>query len=168
VVSSRVSGIRVETLARRRHAKARPSLRDSSRRSTVYRPLLLALAVAGYFAAMSLFFEDPLFEEFAVSLALGLASRGGPELGEVQAACVRIVDGDDDSWYSAWCATAGRAPLLSVHRHAGARVHARFVVEGTERPPGPPRPRDWLSGDRTVGPQPDVTPALHRGGSDAT
>ena len=57
---------------------------------------------------MSLFFEDPLFEDFAVSLGLGLASHGGLELGEVQSTCVRIVDGDDDSWYSAWSATADR------------------------------------------------------------
>jgi pimeloyl-ACP methyl ester carboxylesterase len=58
--------------------------------------------------AVSLFFEDPLFEDFTVSLALGLAAHGGPELGEVEATCARVVDGDDDSWYSAWCATAGR------------------------------------------------------------
>jgi pimeloyl-ACP methyl ester carboxylesterase len=55
-----------------------------------------------------LFFQDPLFEEYAVSLGLALASHGGPELGEVQATCAGIVDGDDQSWYSAWCATADR------------------------------------------------------------
>jgi pimeloyl-ACP methyl ester carboxylesterase len=58
-------------------------------------------------AAVTLFFQDPLFEELTVSL-LALASHGGPELGEVQATCARIVDGDDESWYSAWCATADR------------------------------------------------------------
>jgi pimeloyl-ACP methyl ester carboxylesterase len=57
---------------------------------------------------MALFFQDPLFEDFTVSLALGLASHGGPELGEVQATCAGIVDADEDSWYSAWCATADR------------------------------------------------------------
>jgi len=30
------------------------------------------------------------------------------ELGEVQATCAGIVDGDDESWYSAWCGTADR------------------------------------------------------------
>jgi len=50
---------------------------------------------------MALFFQDPLFEEFTVSLGLGLVAHGGPELGEVQATCAGIVDGDEQSWYSA-------------------------------------------------------------------
>ncbi|MBD0283294.1 MAG: alpha/beta fold hydrolase [Thermoleophilaceae bacterium] len=57
---------------------------------------------------MGLFFDDPLFEEFTSTLALGLASHGGAELGEVQAACAGIVDGDDRSWFEAWRATADR------------------------------------------------------------
>jgi alpha-beta hydrolase superfamily lysophospholipase len=57
---------------------------------------------------VGLFFEDPLFEELAASLALALGSHGGPELGEVQATCAGIADGDDDSWYAAWCATGDR------------------------------------------------------------
>ncbi|HEY1591714.1 MAG TPA: hypothetical protein VGF81_07970, partial [Solirubrobacteraceae bacterium] len=57
---------------------------------------------------MGLFFDDPLFEEFAVGLALALTGRGGPEIGEVKATCERIVDGADDSWYAAWCETADR------------------------------------------------------------
>ncbi|MET0745025.1 MAG: alpha/beta hydrolase, partial [Microvirga sp.] len=57
---------------------------------------------------MTLFFQDPLFEDFTVSLGLGLASHGGPELGVVQATCAGIVDGDEESWYSGWSATAGR------------------------------------------------------------
>jgi hypothetical protein len=57
---------------------------------------------------MGLFFDDPLFEEFAVGLALGLTGRGGTEISEVKATCERIVDGDDDSWYAAWCKTADR------------------------------------------------------------
>jgi len=57
---------------------------------------------------MGLFFQDPLFEDFTVSLGLGLASHGGPELGVVQATCAGIVDGDEESWYSAWSATADR------------------------------------------------------------
>ena len=57
---------------------------------------------------MALFFQNPLFEDFTVSLGLGLASHGGPELGVVQATCAGIVDGDEESWYSAWSATADR------------------------------------------------------------
>ena len=57
---------------------------------------------------MALFFQDPLFEDFTLSLGLGLASHGGPELGVVQATCAGIVDGDEESWYSAWSATADR------------------------------------------------------------
>jgi hypothetical protein len=57
---------------------------------------------------MPLFFQDPLFEDFTVSLGLGLAAHGRPELGEVQATCADIVDGEDESWYSAWCGAADR------------------------------------------------------------
>ena len=57
---------------------------------------------------MTLFFQDPLFEDFTLSLGLGLASHGGPELGVVQATCAGIVDGDEESWYTAWSATADR------------------------------------------------------------
>jgi alpha-beta hydrolase superfamily lysophospholipase len=63
---------------------------------------------ANSLAAVGLFFDDPLFEEFTSTLALGLASHGGAELGEVQATCARIVDGDDQSWFEAWRATADR------------------------------------------------------------
>ena len=57
---------------------------------------------------MTLFFQDPLFEDFTLSLGFGLASHGGPELGVVQATCAGIVDGDEESWYTAWSATADR------------------------------------------------------------
>jgi hypothetical protein len=46
---------------------------------------------------MGLFFTDPLFEDFAVSLALGL----GGQLGEVAAISAQIGEGDDDAWYTA-------------------------------------------------------------------
>jgi pimeloyl-ACP methyl ester carboxylesterase len=55
---------------------------------------------------VGLFFEDPIFEESAVALGLGL--HGGPGVGEVQATCAAVVDGDDASWYSAWRSTADR------------------------------------------------------------
>jgi pimeloyl-ACP methyl ester carboxylesterase len=75
---------------------------------------------------MGLFFDDPLFEEFTSTLALGLASHGGAELGEVQATCARIVDGDDQSWFEAWRATADRLVEAGDSSAAGGhRVSAR-------------------------------------------
>jgi alpha-beta hydrolase superfamily lysophospholipase len=75
---------------------------------------------------MGLFFDDPLFEEFTSTLALGLASHGGAELGEVQATCARIVDGDDDSWFAAWQAMADRLVRAGDACAAGGhRVSAR-------------------------------------------
>ncbi len=56
----------------------------------------------------TLFFEDPLFEELAASLGVGFASHGGPTLGETQAVCAQVVDGDDQSWWTAWCAMGER------------------------------------------------------------
>jgi hypothetical protein len=53
---------------------------------------------------MGLFFTDPLFEEFTVSLGLGL----GGQLGEIAAICAPIEDGDDDAWYIRWSAAADR------------------------------------------------------------
>ena len=50
-------------------------------------------------AAVGLFFDDPLFEEFTSWLALGLAPYGGGTLGEVQATCALVEDGNDDSWF---------------------------------------------------------------------
>jgi pimeloyl-ACP methyl ester carboxylesterase len=81
---------------------------------------------SGYLAAVALFFDDPLFEDLTVSLGLGLASHGGPELGEVQATCARIVDGDNESWYSAWRATADRLVQAGdASAKGGHRVSAR-------------------------------------------
>src|SRR3712207_8111870 len=53
------------------------------------------------------------FEEFTSTLALGLASHGGAELGEVQATCARIVNGDDQSWFEAWRATDRKSTRLN-------------------------------------------------------
>jgi alpha-beta hydrolase superfamily lysophospholipase len=75
---------------------------------------------------MGLFFEDPLFEEFTSLLGLALASHGGSELGEVQATAASIVDGDDDSWFAAWSATADRVVRTGDASAAGGhRVSAR-------------------------------------------
>lgn len=79
-----------------------------------------------YGARVSLFFSDQLFEDFAVSIALGLASHGGPELGEVQAICAGITDGDDGSWYSAWRSAADRlVELGDASAQGGHGVSAR-------------------------------------------
>ena len=75
---------------------------------------------------MGLFFDDPLFEEFTSTLALGLASHGGAELGEVQATCARIANGNDESWFAAWRATADRLVEAGDDSATGGhRVSAR-------------------------------------------
>ena len=75
---------------------------------------------------MGLFFDDPLFEEFTSTLGLGLAAHGGAELGEVEATCARTVDGDDESWFAAWRATADRLVRAGDASAAGGhRVSAR-------------------------------------------
>jgi alpha-beta hydrolase superfamily lysophospholipase len=75
---------------------------------------------------MGLFFDDPLHEMFAANVALGLASRGGSEPGEIVSTCTRITDGDDSSWFDEWYAAAER---IAAGAHdsaaAGHRVSAR-------------------------------------------
>ena len=75
---------------------------------------------------MGLFFDDPLHEMFAANVALGLASRGGSEPGEIVSTCTRITDGDDSSWFDEWYATAERV-ATGAHDSAAAghRVSAR-------------------------------------------
>lgn len=71
---------------------------------------------------MGLFFTDSLFEDFAVSLGLGL----GGQLGEVAAVCAQIGEGDDDAWYTAWSAAADRlAEEAYDAARGGHRVSAR-------------------------------------------
>ena len=75
---------------------------------------------------MGLFFEDPLHEVFAANIALGMVSRGGAESGEIVATCGRIADGDDDSWYTEWRATADRLADSARDSAAGGhRISAR-------------------------------------------
>lgn len=66
------------------------------------------MASLGYCRQVGLFFDDPLFEEFTLWLALGLAPYGGGVLGEVQATCELIEDGNDESWFRAWRDLADR------------------------------------------------------------
>ena len=78
---------------------------------------------------MGLFFEDPLHETFAANVALGTVSRGGAEPGEIIATCARITDGDDDSWYDEWCATADHVAAAGrAAAEAGHAVSAREAL----------------------------------------
>jgi hypothetical protein len=61
------------------------------------------------------FFDDPLFEEFAVR-ALSL---DGCPLGEIFATTSLIEEGDRDGWYRRWTATAER---LAGYADEGARA----------------------------------------------
>ena len=70
----------------------------------------------------NLFFDDPLFEDFAVR-ALSL---DGCPLGEVFATASRIEEGDRDGWYQQWTATADRiAECGDESANAGHAVSAR-------------------------------------------
>ena len=72
-------------------------------------------------AAVGLFFDDPLFEEFSSWLALGLAPYGGGTLGEVQATSALVEDGNDDSWFGAWRDQADR--LIQAGDDSAASGH---------------------------------------------
>ena len=70
----------------------------------------------------NLFFDNPLFEDFAVR-ALSL---DGCPLGEVSATVSQIEEGDRDGWYEQWTATADRiAALGDESASAGHAVSAR-------------------------------------------
>jgi pimeloyl-ACP methyl ester carboxylesterase len=70
----------------------------------------------------NIFFDDPLFEDFAVR-ALSLDRC---PLGEVSTTASRIEDGDRDGWYREWTATADRvAAVGDESANAGHTVSAR-------------------------------------------
>src|SRR5919106_6674524 len=70
----------------------------------------------------NLFFDDPLFEDFAVR-ALSL---DGCPLGEVSTTISQIEEGDRDGWYEQWAATAVRITALGDESaSAGHAVSAR-------------------------------------------
>src|SRR3954471_5933995 len=54
--------------------------------------------------SMTMYSADPLFEDFAVMLGLGL----GGQHGEITAACAGVADGDNTGWNAAWSALADR------------------------------------------------------------
>jgi pimeloyl-ACP methyl ester carboxylesterase len=70
----------------------------------------------------NIFFDDPLFEDFAVR-ALSLDRC---PLGEVSTTASRIEEGDRDGWYRGWIATADRiAAVGEESASAGHAVSAR-------------------------------------------
>jgi alpha-beta hydrolase superfamily lysophospholipase len=58
--------------------------------------------------------------------ALAYTYYGGADVGECLTTARRITEGDDDSWYREWCATADRLyATAEASRAAGHRVSAR-------------------------------------------
>lgn len=74
---------------------------------------------------MHRFFDDDGFE-FATLIALGAASRGLADAGEVLATVARIPNGDREAWVREWSATAGRLRDAAERSAAGGHdVSAR-------------------------------------------
>ena len=80
---------------------------------------------------MGLFFDDPLHEMFAATIALGQTSHEGAEPGEIMATCARIIDGDDDSWYRngalrrhAWASSVTTPPPAAMVSARARRTSA--------------------------------------------
>jgi hypothetical protein len=64
--------------------------------------------------------------EFLFLLTLGAAYRGGADLGECLVTASRVKDGDPESWYAEWKATADRtAEAASASEEAGHQISAR-------------------------------------------
>jgi hypothetical protein len=61
-----------------------------------------------------MFFTDPLFDNFALSIGLGLGGLSG----EILATCAGIADDDDSGRHDAWSASADLPRRVS----AGSRV----------------------------------------------
>src|SRR3712207_4032345 len=68
-----------------------------------------------------IFFDDPLFEEFALRPLI----MDGCPLGEVSAIASSIEGGDPDSWFGEWSAAGDRlAGYADASAHAGHAVSA--------------------------------------------
>jgi hypothetical protein len=71
------------------------------------------------------FFESDDFE-FMTALALGATYYRGADVGECLSTAVRIEDGDAESWFGEWSATAERiAAAARISEKGGHRVSAR-------------------------------------------
>ena len=111
---------------------------------------------------MALFFDDPLFEELTSGAALALSPYGGGVLGEVQATCALVEDGNDDSWFTAWRdlgdrrAQDGDASAAGGHRISAcdAYLRASFYNSLSYRPlfgaPVDPRVTEGFGVQRSV------------------
>lgn len=74
---------------------------------------------------MKLFFNDPMFEQQAFG-ALGHTLYGGADFGECFVTAQRITEGDTESWYREWLATAERVGQIAEDcRAKGHLVSAR-------------------------------------------
>ena len=71
----------------------------------------------------NVFFDDPLFEEFA----LRLLTMDECPLGEISATTSLIEEGDRDGWYRQWTATAER-----VAGHADESAHAGHTISASD------------------------------------
>jgi hypothetical protein len=59
------------------------------------------------------FFKDPTFD-YETRIALGAVSQGVGDVGVVLSTIGRIADGDAQSWFDAWTATAGKCDNLTA------------------------------------------------------
>jgi hypothetical protein len=77
--------------------------------------------------------------EFLFLLTLGAAYRGGADLGECLVTAARVTDGDPESWYAEWKATADRiAEGARSSEETGHPVSARAAWLRASTYPTPP------------------------------
>ncbi len=78
------------------------------KRLSIFLPVLACMFLLPLSArATGLIFETGQFS-FQALRTIGYAVSGGADIGECLSTCSRIVDGDTESWYSEWLATAER------------------------------------------------------------
>ena len=86
--------------------------------------------------ATGLIFETGQFS-FQTLRTIGYAVSGGADIGECLSTCSRIVDGDTESWYSEWLATAERveakADSLLAQEHTVSARECYFRASGYYR-----------------------------------
>jgi len=70
----------------------------------------------------NIFFDDPLFEEFALRPLI----MDGCPLGEISATASLIEDGDRDGWFREWTAAADR-----VAGYGDASAHADHTISAS-------------------------------------
>jgi hypothetical protein len=74
---------------------------------------------------MKVIFQDPAFS-FQLVRTIGSTYYGGADIGECLSTAYRIKEGDFESWYSEWLATAERVNKYGDNSlSAGHKVSAR-------------------------------------------